>query len=151
MRIVTLALMATTAAFAAPPNLTGDWKLNIPKSDFGQFPGPSSMTQKVTHADPKLTVETKQASDRGEFNFTASYTTDGKECTNTGFGGAPVKSILKWDGETLTIETKGTFGDNAFTMKDKWSLSADGKALTVLRHFSGNMGEMDQKLIFDKQ
>ena len=67
------------------------------------------------------------------------------------FGGSPVKSILKWDGETLTIETQGTFGDNAFTMKDKWSLSADGKVLTILRHFSSGMGETDQKLIFDKQ
>jgi hypothetical protein len=151
MRIVTLAFVATSVAFAATPNLTADWKLNTSKSDFGQFPAPSSMTQKVTHAEPKLTVDVKQTSDRGEVNFTASYTTDGKECTNKGFGGSDVKSVVKWDGETLNIETKGTFGDNAFTMKDKWTLSADGKVLTILRHFSSSMGEMDQKMTFDKQ
>jgi hypothetical protein len=49
------------------------------------------------------------------------------------------------------IDTKGSFGDNAFTMKDKWSLSADGKVLTVARHFSGGMGDMDQKMVFEKQ
>ena len=59
MRLVTLALIAVSAGFAAAPNFSGDWKLNAGKSSFGQFPAPSSMTQKVTHAEPKLTVEIK--------------------------------------------------------------------------------------------
>lgn len=151
MRLVTLVLIAASAGFAATPNLSGDWKLNTSKSDFGQFPAPSTMTQKMSHAEPKLTVEVKMANDNGEFEFKSNYTTDGKECTNQGFGGSEAKSVLKWDGENLVVETKGTFGDNAYTMKDKWTLSGDGKVLTILRHFSSGMGEMDQKLILDKQ
>ncbi len=91
------------------------------------------------------------ASDRGEFEFTSNYTTDGKECTNQGFGGSESKSTLKWEGDNLIIETKGAFGDNPYTMEDKWTLSDAGKVLTVLRHFSSGMGEMDQKLVFEKQ
>jgi hypothetical protein len=36
-------------------------------------------------------------------------------------------------------------------MKDKWTVSADGKVLTIARHFSSQMGELDQKLVLDKQ
>ena len=151
MRLVTLALIAASAGFAATPNFAGAWKLNVSKSEFGQFPAPSTMTHKITHAEPKMTVETKLAGQMGEFEFTANYTTDGKECTNRGFGDSENKSVLKWDGETLLFDTTGAFGDNAFTMKDKWSLSADGKVLTILSHFSSAMGELDQKLTFEKQ
>ncbi|SPE31082.1 conserved exported hypothetical protein [Candidatus Sulfopaludibacter sp. SbA3] len=151
MRLVTLALIAASVSFAAAPDFTGTWKLNPAKSDFGPFPAPSSMTQKVSHAEPKLAVEVKMAGDQGEFEFKQSYTTDGKECVNQGFGGSESKSVLKWDSDTLVIDTKGAFGDNAYTMKDKWSLSEGGKVLTILRHFSGGMGDTDQRIVFDKQ
>ena len=151
MRLVTLALIAASASFAAAPDLNGTWKLNAAKSEFGQFPPPSSMTQKVTHAEPKLTVSVKMAGDQGEFEFSSNYTTDGKECTNQGFGGSEAKSVLKWDGETLLIDTKGSFGDNAYTMKDKWVVSEGGKVLTIQRRFSSSMGDVDQKLVMEKQ
>ena len=67
----------------AKPNFTGDWKLNVEKSEFGQFPGPNSMTQKATHDDPSLKVNAKLATDNGDFEFDATYSTDGKETTNT--------------------------------------------------------------------
>ncbi len=135
---------------AATPNLTGDWKLNISKSNLGEMPPPSSMTQKVTHDEPKLKLAVKQSSDMGDLDFEANYTTDGKECVNT-IRDNEAKSVVKWDGDALLFETKGKFGDNDFTMKDKWTLSTDGKVLTVERHFSSSFGEGDQKLIFEKQ
>jgi hypothetical protein len=88
--------------------------------------------------------------ERGDFEWEANYTTDGKECTNE-FRGNPSKSTLKWDGDTLLFTTKGRFGDNEYTMTDKWQLSADGKTLTLNRHFSSAMGEGDQKLVLEKQ
>jgi hypothetical protein len=149
---VILAVLALAALPAfAKPNFSGDWKLNASKSSFGQMPAPSSMTQKITHEDPKLTTSTKQSSDMGDFDMQASYTTDGKECTNQGFGGNPTKSVVKWDGDALAIETKGKFGDNEFTMSEKWILSADGKMLTVTRTFKSAMGEGQQTMVFDKQ
>jgi hypothetical protein len=36
-------------------------------------------------------------------------------------------------------------------MKDKWTLSPDGKALTINRHFASSMGELDQKIVLEKQ
>jgi hypothetical protein len=152
MRLIAAVCIAASVAFAAAPNFSGTWKLNASKSDFGQFPAPSSMVQTINHDDPKLKVEVKQAGEMGEFSFAMNYTTDGKECKNPGFGGTETKSIVKWEGELLTIEMKGTMGDNsAFTMKDKWALSGEGKVLTIQRHFSSAMGEMDQKFTLEKQ
>jgi len=149
---VILASLAVTALPAlAKPNFSGDWKLNASKSAFGQMPAPSSMTNKITHADPKLSSASKTTSDMGEFEISADYSTDGKETTNRGFQGNPTTSVAKWDGDTLLIETKGKFGDNDFTMQDKWSLSEDGKVFTIVRVFKSAMGQGEQKLVFDKQ
>lgn len=144
-----LALAALPAL--AKTDFTGDWKLNVTKSTFGDFPGPDSMTIKVTHADPKLSTVSKQTGQMGEIEMKADYTTDGKECTNEGFQGSPMKSVVKWDGDALAIDTKGQFGDANFTMTQKWTLSEDGKTLTVAQNIKSDMGEIDQKLIFEKQ
>ena len=150
--LIALAILALAGLPAlAKPNFTGDWKLNAPKSTFGQMPAPDSMTYKVTHADPKLSTAIKQSGQMGDFEMQASYTTDGNECTNEGFGGSTTKSVVKWDGDTLVIETKGQFGDNEFTMTQKWTLSADGKTLNIVQTFKSDMGEGEQKLVFDKQ
>jgi hypothetical protein len=150
--VITLAILALAALPAlAKPNFTGDWKLNASKSTFGEMPAPDSMAYKITHADPKLSTAIKQSGQMGEFEMQASYTTDGKESTNEGFGGSTAKSVVKWDGDTLVIETKGQFGDNEFTMTQKWTLSADGKTLNIVQTFKSAMGEGEQKLVFDKQ
>ena len=151
IRIALAILVLAALPALAKPNFTGDWKLNASKSTFGQMPAPDSMTYKITHADPKLSTATRQSSQMGEFEMQASYTTDGKESTNEGFGGSTTKSVVKWDGDTLVIETKGQFGDNEFTMTQKWTLSADGKTLNILQTFKSAMGEGEQKLVLDKQ
>ena len=149
-----LAVFVVMALAALPvlakANFSGDWKLNVSKSDFGPMPAPSSGSMKNTHEDPKLKVVSKQSSDRGDFEAEFNYTTDGKECTNEIMGN-PMKSTLKWDGDTLVIDSKAKFGDNDFTMVDKWTLSPDGKTINVSRHFSSSMGEADSKLTFEKQ
>jgi len=83
-------------------------------------------------------------------NYEVAYTTDGKESTNT-VNGNEFKSTVKWDGDELTIDTKGSFNGNDFTARDRWTLSGDGKSLTVERHLSSEMGEADQKILFEKQ
>jgi hypothetical protein len=149
--VILAALAVAALPAAAKPNFTGDWKLNISKSTFGQMPAPSSMTNKITHSEPNLTTATKSSSEMGEYEMSASYTTDGKECTNQGFGGNPMTSTVKWDGDTLVIDTKAKFGDNELTIHEKWTLSEDGKVLSLQRTFKSAMGEGEQKLVLEKQ
>ena len=142
--------LAVALPLLAAPNFTGDWKLNLSKSDFGEMPPPNSRADKITHEGMDLAIVSKQSREQGDFTSESKYTTDGKECTNQMFGN-PVKSILKWDGDTLVVSSKGAFQDNEFTVVSKWTLSADGKILTIDQHFSSSMGEGDSKLLFDKQ
>jgi hypothetical protein len=121
------------------------------KSDFGQMPAPDSITEKIAHQDPSLKVNVASTGGMmGDQTYDVSYTTDGKECVNK-MGENEFKSTLKWDGDELAVETKGSFGGNEFTSKGRWTLSADGKTLTITQHFSSAMGEGDVKEVFDKQ
>jgi len=148
--VLTACLALTALAAQAKPNFTGDWKLSAAKSDFGQFPAPSSLTQKVNHEEPLVKVSAKVTTDAGDMAFDATYTTDGMETTNQ-FGPNEMKSKAVWDGDSLIVTSKGIFGDAEVTIKDKWELSADGKTFTMSRHWSSSMGEMDQKMVLEKQ
>jgi len=143
-------LLWCAAAAQAKPNFTGEWKLIPAKSDFGMMPAPTSALASVTHNEPSLKVAMKTTSERGEFTSNNAYTTDGKECVNQGRMGE-MKSTLKWDGDALVIETKADFGGNAVTITDKWTLSEDGKTLTISRHFASPQGEGDAKQVYEKQ
>jgi hypothetical protein len=143
-------LLACSLALQAKVNFQGDWKMNASKSEFGQFPAPSAMTMKITHADPSMKVANKMATDNGDFEFESVYDTEGKETTNK-FGPGEMKSTAKWDGDVLVVESKGDMGGGEFKMADKYSLAGDGKTLTIQRHFSSGMGEMDQKIVLEKQ
>ena len=113
--------------------------------------GAVSLTEKITHADPALKVQTAQSGDFGDFNSDFSFTTDGKECQNAMGDLFKMTSTVKWDGDILMFDSKMDFQGNAMSGVDKWSLSPDGKTLTVQRHFNGPMGEGDAVMVLDKQ
>jgi hypothetical protein len=134
----------------AKPNLSGDWKLNVSRSEFGEFPAPSSMTMKNSHEEPALKALSKVVSDAGEATYDLNFRTDGVETVNMA-GPTELKTTSKWDGDVLVMNTKGTFGDTEVTLVDKWDLSDGGKTLTIRRHWSSSRGEFDQKLVLEKQ
>jgi hypothetical protein len=152
----TLVAALTVTAFAASlaaqskPNFSGTWKLNVSKSDFGPLPGPDSRTDVIEHNDPVLKVNTSAEGAQGKQNFTLTYTTDGKEVMNKQ-GQRDIKSTVVWDGSNLVLNSKFSFNDNDVTVKNVWTLSADGKTLTANAHLSAQMGEADQKMVFEKQ
>jgi hypothetical protein len=145
-----LAIVLLAAPAFAKADFSGEWKLNLSKSDFGPLPAPTSVTENITHQDPALKLAIKQTSERGDREYQLNYSTDGKETTNE-MRGNPVKSVAKWDGDTLVIDTKGSFDGNDFSVQDRMSLSPDGKVLTVKRHFTSSMGEADQTMVLEKQ
>lgn len=143
-------LLAAGVSAQGKPNFSGDWKLNTSKSNFGQMPPPASLTEKITHADPSLKVQTEMTGDFA-FNSDFSYTTDGKECQNAIGDQFKMTSTVKWDGDILVFDSKMDFQGNAMAGTDKWTLSPDGKTITVQRHFSGPMGDGDSVIVLEKQ
>jgi hypothetical protein len=134
----------------AKPNFSGEWKLNVDKSEFGPMPPPTSMTMKIDHSDPNMTVATAVASSQGDMSIDAKYTTDGKESTNS-MGPMEAKSTMTWDGDDLAVNTKLDAGGTEIVIKGKWMLSADGKTLTQASHLTSPQGEVDLKYVLEKQ
>lgn len=132
------------------PNFSGEWTLNESKSDFGPLPMPAKFVRKIEHNEPNLKSVTTQSGRQGEITTELSYTTDGKECTNT-IRGAEVKGTAKWDGAVLVIESKREAGGQSLTMTERWTLLEDGKTITVALHMLSSQGEADIKMVLEKQ
>jgi hypothetical protein len=147
--ILTLALCVGLPA-AAVPNFTGKWKLDAAKSDFGPLPAPAVFNRSVQHDDPNMEVETTQSGRQGEVTSKMKYTTDGKESVNT-LRGAGVKSIVKWDGDTLVINYKRDTPQGEIAVQERWKLSEDGKVTTIDSKVSGAFGDIDLKTVLNKE
>lgn len=150
-----LAIFVTVPVIAADkPNFSGTWKLDAAKSEFGQFPAPDKYESVIDHQDPALNIKTTQAGQMGEFTTESKYTTDGKEFTNEDRRGKAT-GTAKWDGATLLVAvTRKVSRDGQefeFKVDEKWTLSEDGKTLTVSAHVTSPMGEMDMKRVLAKQ
>lgn len=146
-----LLLLAGIQQAKAAPNFSGDWKMNIAKSDFGPVPAPEVLTRSIKHNDPALEIATHQKGARGEVNTELKYTTDGKPCVNKVQGG-DATGTAKWSGDNLVIESAREFQGTPITSKETWTLSDGGKTLTILNHISvPQQGEFDIKYVLDKQ
>lgn len=145
-----LTLAAGLVQAQAKSDFSGTWKVDAAKSDFGPMPAPDSLTEKIVHEDPSLKVNFVQVGGTGDATYDLAYTTDGKECVNHP-GGNEFKTTLKWEGDDLVADTKGSFDGNDFTSKDRWTLSEGGKTMTVQRHISTSMGDFDMKFVLAKQ
>jgi hypothetical protein len=143
-------LLSGAPARAAEPNLSGEWTLNLEKSDYGKFPTPISVSRKIDHTGSKLIFTTTQKGAQGEVTSKLAYTTDGKESVNEVAGGQS-KGTAQWIGGILIIESSREFQGVTLKQKEIWRLSSDDKVLTIDSHVSIPNGEFDVKQVFDKQ
>lgn len=144
MLLLAWSFVQTTAL----PNFSGDWKMNPTKSDFGGLPAPVSMVRTIAHAEPSLKIVETQRSDMGDQSTTRNYTTNGAPTTFTSQG-AEVRTQAEWTGSTLLVTS--VVDAVGVTFKDQMTLSPDGKMLTSLVRIASPQGEVDLKVVFDKQ
>lgn len=148
--LVTLGL-ASFASAADKPNFSGEWKLNIAKSNFARAPPPASYTRKVMHAEPSITIENIQTgTPAGDLDDTVTFTTDGKQvsCQSSG---ADVKSSIRWDENALRLDSKVSVLGMDTAYNEKMTLSDDGKTMTDAVHVRAAQGDLDLTLVFERQ
>ena len=149
--VLIVAAFATLAPAADKPNFSGNWVLDADKSNFGPMPPPTTMTRKVDHNDPAITVDqTTTGGPQGDQQATMKYSTDGKETTNNMMGN-DVKSTAVWQGNALVVSMAADFGGTEIKITDKWTLSDDGKVLTDLMHLALPQGEFDITYVMNKK
>ncbi len=145
-----LAAMAAITPDEKTPDLTGTWKLDSAKSDFGQFPGPDSQTDVYEHKDPKLHIKSSvKGGPQGDREIESNYTTDGAESVNKTPRG-DIKTVAKWEGKKLVMHSKFDMQGNEVLIDVTYELSSDGTVLTLNRQIKSPMGEMAQKVVFNK-
>jgi len=170
---MTVAAMALSlAAMASGVNLSGSWVLDKDKSDAPRFGpggggagggggqgGPPDITLVIRQTDNDLQI-TRKFSRRGqERSVEQKFTLDGQENTNTAgmgrAGSGELKSKSKWNKDRLVIEgtqkINSPRGEFDVQVKEEFSLSADGKILTVQTTRDTPTGENTIKQVFNKQ
>lgn len=167
------------AEFKAGP-FSGKWVLDLSKSKLDERMRIESMTLTVFQTETHLKTEAVTKRTPPKDNMTPggnrggtggglagsgpdirTYTLNGKETTedvspvNAGMGiaGAKLKAELKSDG-TLNLSLVRRFntpmGEAESSTKEKWTLSADGKTLTIDRDQASPRGSLSARMVFMK-
>lgn len=149
----------TSVGFAQDhPNFSGTWKLNAAKSNPGDY-GPSAQTDEITQDGSKFTVKVSSSGQMGDSNYALAFNADGTKATiasdspQAAMGMLTLEDITaSWDGANLDLLTDSNFqGQMEIGTKAVYTLSADGKSMTVASHSTTSMGDIDTTLVFDKQ
>ena len=143
-------LMCAPSAFAQKPDFSGSWTLNADKSDFGMMPKPEKATRKIEHKDPELKYTSVQTTPNGERTNEVTYKLDGTESINK-LGNTEVKSVAKWDGKNVVVDSKRDFQGTEITSKETWVLSEDGKTLNIDINVGTPQGDFTIKQVYEKQ
>ena len=136
------------AAASEKPNFSGEWKMNVAKSNFGQLPPPAKFVRRIQHSEPSLTVIEEQTAGGRDSTTTRKITTDGKSVTLE-LNGAPALCSSVWDGTDIVATTALDTVGLKFT--DRMSLSPDGRMLTSKVQIASPQGDGELIVVFDRQ
>jgi hypothetical protein len=147
-----LALLCTAVGSSqqAAPDFSGIWKWNSQKSR-PDGPPPENMRVKIEQHANDLTMTMGVLTREGEELTTYRYRVGSDDNQNT-MHGAPMKSSAKWKDGALVIDSVAKFGDAELRLGDLWTLSSDGRTLSLAEHHQfGNTPPGDSTIVFEKQ
>jgi hypothetical protein len=111
------------------PNFTGVWKLNLEKSIIRGAP-PKQILMNIEHRDATVIQQIRSTDANGaqqRQTFTCRIGVDTKNSVN----GVELQSSTQWIGTELVIQSDFSARGREFYFKDYWSLSEDGRTLTM--------------------
>lgn len=145
-----LVLMSACMAFAQTPNFSGVWQADLQKSKLGGGPPPKSYTIIIDQDGTKLTETTGVVGERGEHRSSFTYDVSGAVSRNRR-DGMPMETKPALSGNTLTLESKVAALPHPGAMTETWTLSPDGKTLTIASTAKIGDREQAQTVVLDKQ
>ncbi len=156
--LLLIAILTTANLMAAgKADFSGTWVFNEGKSTLDQMGAAFIQTKMVVkQSDNELyTAKTMSSFDQGEMTLEEKLTLDGKECASEFFGSQRVSTAV-WNeaGDALTVSSTIKFDREGQTseikIKEIWSLSQDGKALTIKHTSTSDWGERSITIVFDR-
>src|ERR1700722_9060802 len=157
-----MVLALVVAGFAqgkagARPNLSGEWKLNIAASEFGDVSPPTRQTEVVTQAGDEFAIAITMERAEMKQSYTLRFQAGGAEMP-LAKGSFPEEAPFRilgvkgeWQGGVLVVTQRVSFEGAEGTVTVNYSLSADGKVLRKTSHVAMDAGTFDTKTVYDKQ
>jgi hypothetical protein len=155
---------AGSAAFAQTPDLSGEWKLNPGRSDLGEMANINPEIDLSIRQDGEAITVGKTITIMGKTMVKKfRYTLDGKESLNAGESLKDLKGkavfengvlIIRSEQEGMELTPSGNEQPDVKYFKidstEEFSLSADGKTLTVIQRGQLPDGPRKTTFVFEK-
>ena len=129
-------------------NVTGTWRLDAERSDFGGLPAPEGLSWVIKDSDEKIVMEETG----GDGNtITLVFLRGGKESANR-FGSREMRTKLIEENGALKEDTVITSSEgDRMTRTSSTTMSDDGKTLTQAMVIKGPQGEIKRTLVLNKK
>jgi hypothetical protein len=155
LRLAVLAMGLAIGLFCGVPawavtDFSGEWTLNVARSDFGRANPPRALLMKVRQSEGQLAVESTLTDARGD--STSRYTLDltGKETENV-MRGNRVVSLSSWRGPSLQVKARTALQGAEVRTVDQWQMEDGGRVLTIYRTATTPNGEIEQRFVYEKR
>ncbi len=162
-----LTLVALTVALVSAQdtvNFSGTWVVDKSQSDVAELLGLSDDPEKARDASMTMVIEQQgsnlrvtrvmktQGEERKEIH---TYKIGSGETTNTGYRGETIVGRAFWEGDQLVIVSTRTWKvflrEVSAQSRGVWSLSPDGKHLTIAAQVNSPRGEQRGKVVFNRK
>jgi hypothetical protein len=136
------------------PDLSGTWKLNLAKSDYGDTPGPSRRTDTIEQRGETISESVVSEYRNKPQRYTLAFSTDGKKKifssdARVNVGSTTLRSIsASWQGRSLVVTEILNFQDFDLPAENTYTLSGDGSTLTIAVSLGG--GDTAFQFVFDR-
>ena len=164
LAMLTMLLLGIGAvAVQAEPQFTGAWTLDRSQSQFPRHEGrsqPDPQAQPPQPPDVKLVVEQHgtalkvtriMTTGTHERSMTDTYVTDGTDQTRRGYRGEVVTRAA-FEGDRLVLTRvhlkKSEAGDRTMSRQSVWTLSPDGRTLTIDTTMQSSHGDRAMKTVY---
>jgi len=143
------AAQAAAKPAAAAPSFAGTWKLNKAKSNFGQLPEeyqPTAATRIIANDEKVASVKSTQSGANGELKMDFELKLDGTETVN-----AQAKSVAKWDGPAIVVNTKRDTQGMTLDITEKWVKVNEAQMNVEMKIGGTPLGDIVMTYVFEKE
>ena len=141
--------VSALAQEAPRPDLSWTWMLDKAKSTL-QAPAPDTSILYIDHSDPRFLLTRAHVVDGEADLFHILVLTDGKDDVKKSQDHRTVNRCY-WEGDKLILEPRERTGRKESLTVMKFSLSPDGKTLTVEERFTGPDRKYANTLVLQRE
>ena len=152
-------LAGMVAAPAAPalgvqsqrkPDFSGRWKADMEQSNFGSLPTPRSFVRVIDQQYLFLTITVESVNEQGKSSKgELRFSLDGEESVNE-VGGVRSTGFARSLGSHVLIHTSREVDGMQFQIDEIWSLTDDGKVMTIEGAATTDLGEEELFVVMNR-